>query len=75
MAVDTRKPETIRVRMLQMQAGYVPVEVEDDKGKVTTVPGQMFTREVKEEYDIPAAEAERMIRAGIATRVPAKSAA
>lgn len=64
--------KTIRVRMLQMQAGYEPVEVENPDGTISTIPGPMFTREIREEYDIPEDEAKRLIKAGIAT-LPTKA--
>lgn len=69
MAAATEQKKTIRVRMLQMQAGYEPVEVENPDGSTSTIPGAMFTREIREVYDIEANEANRLIRAGYAVAV------
>lgn len=60
------RPETLRLRMLKSQAGYMPVETRGPDGGVRMVPGPMFVREPKEEYDIPYEEAQRMIQGGLA---------
>lgn len=71
MAEQTR---TIRIRMLTSQAGYTPVPVFDESGKVIgEEAGPMFTREPKEEYDVPEPEAKRLIEKGYATLATPKS--
>lgn len=69
MASATESKKTTRVRMLQMQAGYEPVEVENPDGTISVIPGAMYTREVREEYEIESAEASRLIKAGYAVAV------
>jgi len=60
--------KVVRVKMLQSQAGYSPVEVEGQDGKPKIVPGPMYTREVGVEYDIPEPEVSRLIASGICVR-------
>lgn len=68
----TATPATLRVKMVSSQAGIIWGEGTDRKGKTVPVKKGEFVRNPGHEYDIPYAEAMRLIDSG--TAVEAKAA-